>query len=65
MKDKIDLIKEIVKYRAKHNLSMQEFAEKCGTTLQTIWNIESGRSKPQRTTLFKIMEVINGENETV
>lgn len=58
-----ELVKEIVGFRVRHNMSMKEFAELCGVTLQTIWNIENGKHKPLRTVEYKIMQVIDNEVE--
>ena len=53
---------EIIRYRAKHNLSQTEFANLCGLTKQTIGTIESGRpgrsGNVSRITREKILMVI-------
>lgn len=53
--------KAIVMYRAKHNLSMKAFAEKCGLAMQTIYNIETVGQMPSRVTRTKIEMVIGDE----
>lgn len=55
------LSKAILMYRAKHNVSMREFAQQCGITLQTVYNIETCGQKPSRVTKAKIELVIGGE----
>lgn len=55
--------KAIVMYRAKNKLTMKEFAEKCGLTMQTIYNVETVGQKPSRVTRAKIELVLNGEYE--
>lgn len=61
MEKEIDYGKLVISYRARHNLSMREMAEKCGVTLQTIQNIEVCRFKPQRLTVAKIINLIEDE----
>ncbi len=56
-----NLADKIVMYRAKHRLSQRQFAEKCGLSLQTVNNIETGIAEPTRVTVAKIMLVIDGE----
>lgn len=53
---------EIVEYRAKHNISMQEFADRCKISLQTAMYVERGLQKPSRLTTKKIMLVLKGED---
>lgn len=48
----------IVLYRAKHNISMKEFAAKCGVSGQTIYNIESVGQNPSKVTAVKIKLVL-------
>lgn len=57
------LAKAIVMYRAKRGISMREFAQKCGLTMQTIYNIESVGQKPSRVTRAKIEMVLGDEYE--
>jgi DNA-binding XRE family transcriptional regulator len=51
----------IVLYRAKNRMSMQAFAEKCGVTAQTIYNVETVGQKPSRVTKAKIEIVLGDE----
>lgn len=51
----------ILEYRAKNNLSMRQFAERAGISLQTVNYIEKGLQKPNRTTEAKIKLVLKGE----
>ena len=57
------LDKAILMYRAKHNLTMRAFAEKCGVTMQTIYNIETVKQNPSRFTRAKIELVLGDEYE--
>lgn len=57
-----DLIKRMVRYRAKENISMKELARRCNLTTQTIHNIETGVQEPSRMTREKI-EMVIGEDE--
>ncbi len=52
----------IIEYRAKHNISMQEFANRCKISLQTAMYVERGIQKPNRLTTKKIMLVLKGED---
>ena len=56
-----ELVNKIVGFRVRHNMTMKDFAELSGITLQTLWNIENGYHKPTRTTEYKIMQVIENE----
>lgn len=51
----------IVQYRAKHNISINEFAKRCKVSDTTIRSIEKCIQKPSRLTLAKIMEVIDND----
>ena len=59
------LADDIVKYRAKKNLSQEKFAELVGVAKTTIYGIETGRTTATKLTEAKIRLVIgesNGEN---
>ena len=51
----------IVMYRAKNRISMKEFAELCGVSMQTIYNIESVGQTPSRITRAKIKILLGDE----
>lgn len=55
------LSKAILMYRAKHDMTMKQFAEACGVALQTIYNVEAVGQKPSRLTRAKIMLVLGDE----
>lgn len=55
------LQEEMILYRAKHNISQTELAERCGVTLQTINSIENGKQNPSKLTLAKIKNVVETE----
>ena len=57
----MELKDAILKYRAQNNMSMKEFAKRCGISLQTAQYVERGLQKPNRLTLTKIMLVLKGE----
>lgn len=57
------LAKAIVLYRAKNGISMKEFAQKCGITMQTVYNIETVGQKPSRVTRAKIEMVLGDDYE--
>ena len=49
---------EMLDFRARHKISMREFAARAGVTLQTVYAIENGLQKPTRTTERKIRIVL-------
>lgn len=51
----------IILYRAKNHISQKEFAEMCGVTPQTIYNVESVGQKPSKTTLVRMKLVLGNE----
>lgn len=51
----------IALYRAKHNISMKDFAAKCGVSGQTIYNIETVGQSPSKITAIKIKLVLGDE----
>lgn len=55
------LQQKMVRYRAKHNISQSELAQKCSLSLQTISCVETGIQKPSRLTEQKILCVIEGD----
>jgi len=52
-----------LRYRAKHNLSQEAFANLVGVTKATIWNFESGKSKPTNLTQQKILIAIEEKED--
>lgn len=56
-----ELVDLIVDYRVRNNLSMKEMAKKCGITETTLWYLENGKKKTQRTTIRKILNLIENE----
>lgn len=56
-----DLMKRMIDYRAKENISQKALAERVGVTVQTINSIENGLQEPSKLTEAKINRVI-GEN---
>lgn len=55
------LAERILEYRAKHNISAKEFAEKCKLSLQTIYSIENGVQTPSKITRLKIENVLKDD----
>lgn len=49
---------QIIRYRAEHDLTMREMAERVGVSLQTIMMIEHGMQNPSRLTEEKIKLVL-------
>ena len=58
-----ELGRQILDYRAKHNMSQLKFAELCKVTVQTVCNIENGVQKPSRLTKQKILNLIEEEGK--
>lgn len=61
VKNDVDIAEAVVRFRARHNLSMKQFADKIGVTWQTVWNIENRKYTPQRTTAAKIRMILESE----
>ena len=59
----MELSDKILKYRAKHDLSQREFAEKAKLSTQTIYSIENGLQTPGKLTLEKIMLILDEGEE--
>lgn len=53
-----ELSNKILDYRAKHNISQNDFAKLCNISQQTACNVENGVQKPSKITLKKILNVI-------
>lgn len=51
----------IILFRAKHRITQQQLAEKCGVSKQTILAIENGTQVPSKITRAKIELVIGRE----
>ena len=58
-KEHEDLMKRMIDYRAKENISQKALAERVGVTVQTINSIENGLQEPSKLTEAKIYLVIN------
>lgn len=50
-------------YRAKHNLSQEKLAQKCGLSLQTVNSVENGLQNPSRLTEQKIRMVVEEQED--
>lgn len=53
------LQERMINYRARERISQTEMANRCGVTLQTINSIENGKQNPSKTTLIRILSVLN------
>lgn len=54
---------QILEYRAKHNLSQEEFANLVQVNVMTINAIENNKRTPLRTTAKKIEMIMKKESE--
>lgn len=52
------LAERILAYRAKHNISAKEFAERCKLSTQTVYSIENGWQHASKITRLKIENVL-------
>ena len=59
MKDLEELKDKIVRYRAKYNLTQQEFADKCKVSFTTINKIENNKASISKLTYAKIENIVN------
>lgn len=50
---------KMIAWRAKNGVTLEELAQRCGLTYVTVQRIESGKGHPTRTTVAKILAVIN------
>lgn len=57
------LSERMVLYRAKHDLSQGELAERCNLSKMTVNAIENGLQEPSKLTLAKIELVIGKETD--
>ena len=48
----------LLKFRESHGITQDRLSEKTGISKTTIVNIETGKIKPQATTVYKINEYI-------
>ena len=56
-----ELVNLIVDYRARNNFTIRQMAEMVGISYVTLCNIETGKHKPQRVIVRKILNVIESE----
>ena len=52
---------EMIRYRAKENISQEEFAKRCGLSKQTVYCVENGIQEPSKITREKIRLVLEDE----
>ncbi len=45
---------ELIKFREKNGFTQEKLSEKTGVSKPTIISIESGKKKPQATTIYKL-----------
>lgn len=58
----MSLQEDMVLYRARHNMTQKELAEKCKLSLQTINSVENGLQHPSKLTENKIKLAIQEED---
>lgn len=57
------LEEKMIMYRARERITQTELARRCGLSLQTINNVENGLQKPSKTTLLKILFVVDSDQK--
>lgn len=57
------LQEKMVLYRARERITQTELAHRCGLSLQTINSVENGLQNPSKTTLAKILLVIDSDSK--
>lgn len=57
------LSEKMIDYRAKYNISQEEFANKCKLCLMTVNAIENGKREPNKLTKAKIEQLIENKEE--
>ena len=60
----MELKDEILKYRAKHNLSLRDMAKKCGISTQTLCSVENGIQNPSKLTEGKIRILLEQDDKS-
>lgn len=58
----MDIREEILRYRAKHNISQKEFARRAKLSEQTVNSVENGLQTPTALTVAKIKLVTDEQN---
>lgn len=61
----MSLKERIIQYRAKHDMSQEDFANRCQVNVMTINTIETGRRKPTNLTIAKIEMVLKEDENNV
>lgn len=57
------LQEKMILYRARERITQTELAHQCGLSLQTINSVENGLQNPSKTTLAKILLVIDSDSK--
>lgn len=57
------LEEKMIMYRARERITQTELARRCGLSLQTINSVENGLQKPSKTTLLKILFVVDSDQK--
>lgn len=61
----MSLRERILQYRARHNMSQEDFANMCQVNVMTINTIETGKRNPTPLTVAKIEMVLRKDEENV
>ncbi len=59
----MSLKERILNYRAKHNISQEDFANRCQVNVMTINTIETEKRKPTQLTVAKIEMILREDEE--
>jgi DNA-binding XRE family transcriptional regulator len=58
-----ELGKRILEYRARHDMTQEEFAIKARLNVMTVNTIENGKRKPTKLTHMKIEQIIKEDEQ--
>ena len=59
----MDFAKEMLGYRARHNLSQEKMAELMELSSGAVYKLEIGKSKPRAITISKLEQLMEKEKE--
>ena len=63
--ENMELGERILEYRARHNISQEDFANRAQVNVMTINSAENGKRKPTRLTIGKIERVLREDENHV
>lgn len=61
----MELGEKILEYRARHNISQEDFANRAQVNVMTINSVENGKRTPTKLTMVKIERVLREDENHV